>query len=166
MKKIFNLILLVLPIIFYSQNLHSKILKTDFINKDNLKIKILFENSSNSTYEYNTGIEIKDIKKNVEDNFTNLISFYKNDKWINVPTMHYGKYSIKKNHLIKIKPYSKKIIIINLKKNLSKERKRGLYLTLHLQDLKAFNYYLLLYFKNIQNNKFERYELSGEAIEK
>lgn len=163
MKKIFNLLLIIFPIIFYCQNLHLKILKTELIKKDNVKIKILIENNSNNIYEYTTAIEIRDIKKNVEDDFTNLIAFYKNEKWINIPTMHYGKYSIKKNHIIKIKPYSKKIIIINLKKNLSKERKRGLYLTLHLQDLKTFDYHLSLYFKNSQNNKYERYELSGEV---
>jgi len=156
MTKILSLFLTVIYCIFYSQKLEIKILNTEVIAKKNIIIRIEINNKSQELYCYNKNIRVKDSKN---DNFTNKIYFYNDDKAQNVIDIHYKKYSQRFDRPIYIRPNSRKEITINLKKDLPRESYNGLYFILNVLELKSPKYILKLYFKNEQN-EFESYEIS------
>lgn len=160
MKAIINLIFIIFPIYFFSQSLSIKILNTH-VKNTNVKIKVLVKNKSNKAFLYNKEIEIFDIKNDSSKKTINLIAFYKDDKWINIPGMYYGKFRVKKTATIKIYPHSENIITVNLKKNLPIERYRGFYLNMSILKFDLLDYILKLNFKDLENNVYEKYELAS-----
>lgn len=160
MKAIINVFFIILPIYFFSQSLSVKILNTN-VKNTNVKIKILIKNKSNKLFLYNKEIGILDIKNDSLKKTINLIAFYEGDKWINIPGMHYGKFRIRKTKIIKIHPHSEKVITIDLKKNLPLERYRGFYLNMSILKFEILNYILRLYFKSLENDLYEKYDLSN-----
>ena len=159
MKNILSLILVLLPLLFYSQNLDIKILDTKISSKRDIIIKIEIINKSENSFYYNKKIEINNSKNN---DVSNLITFYNNDKLQNILNIHYKKYFDDNLKVIYIKPYSQRKININLKKDLPRARYNGLRLTLNTIDYTILKYQLLLFFKDIKSDSYEKYQLSSE----
>ncbi|GAA5084222.1 hypothetical protein GCM10023210_03830 [Chryseobacterium ginsengisoli] len=159
MKNTLSLILLILSVLFYCQDLDIKILDTKISSKKDIIIKIEIINKSEKNFYYNKKIEINNSKSS---DFSNLITFYDNDKIQNILNIHYKKYLDNKPKIIHIKPYSQKKININLKKDLPKARYNGLRLTLNTIDYTILKYRLLLFFKDGKNDSYEKYNLSSE----
>lgn len=159
MKNILSLILVLLPFLFYSQNLDIKILDTKISSKRDIIIKIEIINKSENSFYYNKKIEINNSKNN---DVSNLITFYNNDKLQNILNIHYKKYFDDNLKVIYIKPYSQRKININLKKDLPRARYNGLRLTLNTIDYTILKYQLLLFFKDIKSGSYEKYQLSSE----
>lgn len=159
MKNILSLILVLLPLLFYSQNLDIKILDTKISSKRDIIIKIEIINKSENSFYYNKKIEINNSKNN---DVSNLITFYNNDKLQNILNIHYKKYLGDNLKIIYIKPHSQRKININLKKDLPRARYNGLRLTLNTIDYTILKYQLLLFFKDIKSDSYEKYQLSSE----
>lgn len=159
MKNILSLIILLSPLLFHSQNLDIKILDTKISNKRDININIEVINKSEKSFYYNKRIEINN-SKNYD--FSNLITFYNNDKLQNILNIHYEKYLDSKLKIIYIKPHSQRKINISLKKDLPRARYNGLRLTLNTIDYKILKYQLLLFFKDINSDSYEKYQLSSE----
>lgn len=157
-KNLFSLTFLLIQIIVYSQSLDIRILNAKIYPKKNIIIKLKISNNSDKVFKYSKAIEIDEVKKNKP---INIFTFYDGDQWINIPTMHYGKYHTRKHTYIRILPHSNKTFTINLKNDLPIERYRGFLLNMNILDFKVLTYLLKLNFINNQN-EFEIYELSDK----